>query len=271
MGHLGTHARSVAILIAAIAVVLDHPKRRVLADLRNDLDPPVPLHDKQEHGITLATLEQVADACLAEGREPYIFRKKDRLPGVRRATRFQAGMILKLLVRIPLRQRNVRELKLKTNLFADQSGQWHLRFSGDELKVGKRGSKANVYEINLTEYCPEMVPLLEEWQTVYRPRLPGAETSPFLFLTYRGNPFTQRSLHEELGVAVVLRTGQRFYPHLLRTIWATAFIEKFQDYAAAATMLGDTVGTVMRTYHRVRDAEQHAKGKAFLSEALHTG
>jgi len=36
-------------------------------------------------------------------------------------------------------------------------------------------------------------------------------------------------------------------------------------------MLGDTIGTVMRTYHKVKDSEQHAKGRAFLDEALRTG
>ena len=32
--------------------------------------------------------------------------------GVRRAVRFQLGLIMKLLVRVPLRQRNIRELQL---------------------------------------------------------------------------------------------------------------------------------------------------------------
>ena len=44
-----------------------------------------------------------------------------------------------------------------------------------------------------------------------------------------------------------MRTGKRFYPHLIRTIWATEFLEEKQDYAVAATMLGDTLAVVMKT------------------------
>ena len=65
--------------------------------------------------------------------------------------------------------------------------------------------------------------------------------------------------------------GQRFYPHLIRTIWATEYLEDTQDFAAAATMLGDTLGTVMKTYYDLVHKDQHAKAKAFLDRALRTG
>jgi integrase len=215
----------------------------------------------------------VAEACLREGREPYIFRKKDRYPGVYRATRFQVGVILKLLVRVPLRQRNVRELRIGRNLYQEQDGHWWLFFSGDGLKIGERRGGTNQYDLDLTTYRPELLRLLEEWQQVYRPRLKGAATSPFLFLTYRGNPFTQRSLHEELSVAVALRTGKRFYPHLIRTIWATEYLTSTPapDFVTAAVMLGDTTQTVMRTYLDIVKKDHHAKASAFLGSALHTG
>ena len=73
---ISVHGRSVVILIAAMAVVLNHPARRALADFRNALPPPTPMHSKRNHWVSLATLEAVAEACLAEGREPYIFRKR---------------------------------------------------------------------------------------------------------------------------------------------------------------------------------------------------
>ena len=271
--RISTHGRSVVILAAAIAVVLEHENRRDLAAFRNGLPTPAPLHIKRNHWVSLAELERVAEACLAEGREPYIFRKKDRYPGVRRATTFQVGVILKLLVRVPLRQRNVREMRLGHNLFADEHGRWWLHFEGDELKIGEKRGRANVYKRDLTEVCPDLLPVLEEWQRDYRPKLPGAATSPFVFLTYRGNPFTQRSLHEELGVAVARHTGKRFYPHLIRTIWTTEYLKSKEapDFVTAAEMLGDEVGIVMRTYHDVVKKDQEAKVRAFLGEALRTG
>ena len=68
-----------------------------------------------------------------------------------------------------------------------------------------------------------------------------------------------------------MRTGIRFYPHLIRTIWATEFLEATQNFAVAATMLGDTIGMVMKTYYEIVNRDQHAKAKAFLSTALRTG
>ena len=72
-------------------------------------------------------------------------------------------------------------------------------------------------------------------------------------------------------MAVALRTGQQFYPHLIRTIWATEYIEKKRDFTGAAYMLGDNVATVLRAYQDILGKDQHAKAKDFLAEALHTG
>jgi hypothetical protein len=267
------HARQTAILCATIAKVLEHPHARALADLRNALKAPAPLHNKREHWVSLATLEAVADASLAEGRTPLVPHwRVARHPGAQRAGRFQRGVILKLLVRVPLRSRNVREMQLGKHLAKDpQTGHWHLEFSGDELKVGHRGAQVNVYHVDLTDYAPEFIPLLEEFLTVHRPKLPNATTSRFVFLTQLGKPHIAKTLHLDLSEAVAMRTGQRFYPHLIRTIWATEYLEKTQDFTTAATLLGDTLGTVMKAYYDIVNKNQYAKARAFLGTALHTG
>jgi hypothetical protein len=72
----------------------------------------------------------------------------------------------------------------------------------------------------------------------------------------------------DLSEAVAMRTGQRFYPHLIRTIWATEYLEKTQDFATAAVLLGDTLGTVMKTYYDIVNKNQFVKARAFLGEAL---
>jgi hypothetical protein len=267
---LSVQARQVAIMIATMAKVLDDPAQHKLAAFRRSLKVPTPVHNKRNHWVSLATLEAVAEACLAEGRAPLIpAGKVSRFPGAQRAGRFQRGLILKLLVRIPLRQRNVREMQLGKHLAKDpQTGHWHLEFRGDELKVGNRGPQVNVYAVDLTEYCPEWLPLLEEFLQVHRPKLPNAATSRFLFLGQRGIPYSTKTLHMDLSEVVAMRTGQRFYPHLIRTIWATEYLEKTQDFATAATMLGDTLGTVMKAYYDIVNKDQHAKARTFLSTAL---
>jgi Phage integrase family len=270
---LTVHARQVVIVSAAMAVVLKHPHAPELAVLRQGLKKPAPLHNKRHHMVSLAELEAVADSCLAEGRAPLIpAGKAASFPGKQRAGRFQRGVILKLLVRVPLRQRNIREMRLDRNLWKDQTtGHWHLEFAGDELKIGSRGSEVNTYEVNLSAYRPEFVPILEEWLQVHRPKLPNAATSPFVFLTQRGNPHISKTLHGDLSEAVAMRTQKRFFPHIVRTMWATEFLRETQDFQTAATMLGDQLKTVIDTYYHVVHKEQIPKASNFLDKQLRTG
>ena len=269
---LTLQGRSVVILVAAMAKVLRHPAALDLAALRNSLKLPAPVHSKRQHMVSLAELEAVAEACLAEAGVPLGAQwHAPRYPGSRRAARFQLGVILKLLIRVPLRQRNVREMRLGEHLYQDQEGRWQLVFRGSDLKIGERQGRTNTLEVDLTDYCPEFLPTLETWLRDYRPRMPGAQTSPLCFLTSRGKPFNAKTLGCELSEAVALRTGKRFFPHLVRTIWASQYLKETQDYATAAVMLGDTVATVMKTYYDIVHKDHHAKAKAFLDTALRTG
>jgi len=272
---ISVHGRSVVIMLAAIAVVLERPERRTLADFRNGLPAVKELHKKEHHAVPLATLDAVADACLAEGRAPYQTTTRIGTPGLYRACAFQKGLMLKLLVRVPLRQRNIREMRLGQNLYEDEAGHWQLHFEGDELKIGDRkGRGANVFHVDLTEYCPEWLPLLHEFRRDFRPRFPQAATQPTLFVTIRGNPFTQRSLQGELGSTVLRQTGKRFYVHLIRSIWATEYLSNTHEsdaFATCAEMLGDTIQTVTRTYYQPVREVHHAKAKAFLTTALKRG
>jgi hypothetical protein len=271
-GGIRTQAHCIVQTLGAIAVVCKHPNARKIADYRNALQHPAPLHRKQvHHWVSLTTLEEVADACIAEARIPVVGDPRIRHPGLRGASAFQRGLILKLLVRVPLRQRNVRELRRDHNLYRDHTGHWQLQFRGAELKIGMRRGQVNEYKLDLSVHAADFIPLLEEFLEVYRPRLPGASTSPFLFLTSIGTPYTMSALYHELSENVAMRTGQRFYPHLIRTIWATEFLEDTQDYATAATRLGDTLEVVMKTYYHIDQQEHHARASAWLANKRRTG
>ena len=267
----------VAVMIATMAKVLDDPAQHRLADFRRSLKVPTPVHIKRNHWVSLAQLEAVAESCLAAGRAPLIpDGKGSRFPGTFRAIRFQHGLILKLLVRIPLRQRNVREMQLDKHLYKDpQTGHWQLHFAGDDLKIGHRGGRVNEYNVNLSVDTEGLVPVLEEFLRVYRPKLPNAQTSPFLFLGRNGIPYSNRTLHLALSEVVAMGTGQRFYPHLIRTIWATEYLtpkkatdDEVPDWTTAAVMLGDKVATVMARYHDQVDQAHHPKAKAFVAKAI---
>jgi hypothetical protein len=275
---LSTVGWQMVIVAATIARVLGREEASALATLRNDMGTPEPVHNKEAHWVTLAELNAVADAWLHEGRQPLPKDRRNRHHGARLAGRFQKGVMLKFLVRVPLRQRNIRELQLPKNLYQDHADHWILHFRGADLKIGRRGGRrgsiVNEYRLDLTDYSPTLLSVLDEWRATYRPRLPGAAESPFLFLTHTGRPFNTHDLGLELKLAVGLKTGKRFFPHMIRTVWATAYLthpDTYGDYQGAATMLGDQLQTVIKSYHHVVQKDYHAKAAAFLAKELHTG
>jgi hypothetical protein len=244
------------------------------------LKRPADLRDKTRyHWAELPVIEAVANSLLAEGRIPVVARYDLRHPGAHRAARFQLGLILKLLVRVPLRQRNVRELQWPRNLWKHPTtGEWILHFEGEELKVARRRDKVNVFEVPLSRLYPkdgptpdDFIPTLEEFITDFRPLLPNAKTSPYLFLTHRGKPYSSDALGVEIGIAMEMRTGIKLNPHVIRDIVATTLLRKTKDYDMVAALLGNTVAMVMKHYAHLIPEEQMALATGELGKILHTG
>jgi integrase len=270
-GDVSAHGWHVVIGAAAIAKVCKDPHAdEVLAFSRTVACPPV-LHRKRlHHLVSLKELDRIANACIADGRRPYLSHPKVQSPGVRGATRFQRGLMLKLLTRIPMRSRNLREMRLGKNLFQDRAGHWHLEFRGTELKVGKRAGRTNEYLFDLTQYCPpdtdDLLPALEEFLTVYRPRIPNTTAHGPVFMTQIGTPYDVGSLRAELATIVARYTGQRFHPHIIRSIWGSEYLEEHPgDFATVAEMLGNTVDVVIKTYYDVVPKAQQAKASTWLA------
>lgn len=267
--RISEQARAVTQTLCTIASHLNHPSLPLLQHYRRDLPTPEPLHNKQHHGITLRELETIGLSALQDARKPSTTERRAAHAGLQRASECQRALMLRLLVRIPLRSRNLREIQLDKNLYKDQDGCWHLHFSGSELKIGTRNGRTNEYHVNLTKYCPDLLPHLEEFLTVYRPRIPQTETSSLLFRTWYGNPFTGLTIHRELAEMVLRCSNKRFYPHLIRTIWATEYLtDNPGDYDGAAALLGDTVQMVLKRYYELQVKDAHARASQFLTAAL---
>jgi hypothetical protein len=175
--------------------------------------------------------------------------------------------MLRLLLRIPLRQRNIREMQLHRNLYQDVHKHWWLSFKGEELKVGQRGGKINTFSLDLTTYFPDLLDHLEEYLSVFRPRFPNALSSPYVFLTRYGNPFADESLYKDFTVLILKRTGKRCYPHLLRTLWVSEFFTAGGKPATAAFMLNDTPQTALQKYYEFMDAN-HLQEASMFSQKL---
>jgi hypothetical protein len=265
------HARQLVILAAVAAKVLQlAPERvRALRDYCNELPIAPRMHPKRPFEITLATVDRVGDEWLRAGRVPVTSDRRAHYPGAVQACLFQRGLLLKILVRAPLRQRNLREMRLDHNLYEDpETGHWHLRFVGPELKIERRGMEFNEYAKDLTEDAPDLVPLLKEWLTVFRPRLPNATTSDLCFLTRNGRPFSDSTLGKELAYAVKSCTGKEFYPHLVRSMVANEAIRAGAEPGTVAVILGDTLKTTMMTYYSVDPKTHHALGARILQKVI---
>jgi hypothetical protein len=267
--RISDQAQKLARTLRLLAAHGKHPVLPALKDYIRDLPTPEPMHNKRRHWFTLRELEMIGLSELQDARKPLIDTHSNANPGLMRALDCQHALMLRLLVRIPLRSRNLREIQLDKNLYHDQ-GHWHLHFSGEELKVATRNGETNEYHINMTEYCPDLLPHLEEYLTIHHPRIPNTETSPLLFRSKYGNPYNASTLRHELFSLVFRRSDKkRFYPHLIRTIWATEYLTANPgDYEGAAAMLGDTVQMVLKSYYHLDVKRAHARGSQFLTAAL---
>jgi hypothetical protein len=265
--RLSRHAQQVAQLIQLLAAFSQHAEAEALQHYYRDLPVPEPMHDKRQHWFTLRELDQLGLTFLEDGRRPLAPSRPIKHPGLTRATRYQQGLILRLMVRVPLRARNFCEMLLNRNLY-EHDGAWHLEFKGDELKVNQRQGRLNSFHLNLQEHAPDIIPTLSEFLHTYRPKLPNADVSSHVFLTHHGIPFCAKTLRQELSHLVYHRTNKRFYPHLIRTIWATEFIDSTGDFTTAAYMLNDRVQTVFQRYQVVLEKTQRQKASSFLSLML---
>jgi len=206
---------------------------------------PDPARDKRQNWISLKDLEEIGLQewpTRQELEQAQTLHKRMLL-----ALRAQRSFIIRLLVRRPLRSRNIREMTLGKNL-CQHDGEWMLEYRGDELKVGKQGNRPNTYN---TRFPRDMVAPLNEFLNVWRPLLPGCERDE-IFTTWTGQPFTSSAISVEFRKTAYAYTRHATNIHLVRDIWATEFLIATQDFITAADMLGDRVETVLARYAHLR-------------------
>lgn len=270
-----TRGSHLARLMASIAFAQNRPDAEALHALLKKLPAVKAFHDKQAacHAFTAEELEGVGLDLLAEAHRPLPPESQrrltpDRHTGVMRATAHQSGLIIRLLWRLPLRSRSIREMELDKNLFRDASGVWTLRYVGEELKVGERNGRVNVFQV---PWPPELTAHLEEYLGEFRPRFPHADDNPHVFLTRFGNTFAPQTLYRRLAEDLYIRLRKRFFPHLVRTLWVDRWLLSGGDVSTAAYLLNDSVATVLKRYHELRGMDHIQKAYAFNQAILGHG
>ncbi|MFW8627383.1 hypothetical protein [Deinococcus sp. ME38] len=184
-----------------------------------------------------------------------------RVPSTRQIfNRRFAGMFYTLGVYTPLRGKNWRNMRWDTNL--KQEGTcWRVHFSGMELKNGVNNTELRTYSLLLP---PEATPLIEWWREQLRVFVGDdfENITPFVFPMqstivgddgdFRWVEMSYKYLLASVDSAARDNIRQGFRPHLIRHCVATHVISSglMVDIQQAATLLGDSIKTVMDTYFK---------------------
>lgn len=255
-------------------------KDKELADtlqkMLRSLPTPEPVFDKSKRWLPLAQLEEVGLSLYplnARRLQDYSFLKQAWFARAKSrrwtALYVEFSLIIRLLIRLPMRQRCIREMQLDRNLYQDHSGVWQIRFVGTELKVGARRGLTNRYEF---PFPSDVVGLLEEWLKDWRPKLVTPDDT-HVFMNSRGRPFTvSKEVSDLISRATYRFTGVGVTPHMIRDIWATEYLEANPgDVAGAARRLGNTEEMVLRHYAHILKRNVDARAEAFLQSTFAKG
>ena len=267
--HRSTHAMA-KFLTCLLAITRQYrPLPALRADLvilKKTLPKPAPAYNKNDAWVSLATLDQVARACWPKKKPTDMDMRRQR-PGLYEAARAGVSLMLRLWTYIPYRSRNMREMELGTNLSQDAHGKWRLTFRGEQLKIATKGGRVNVFDMPFPD---SLVPVLEDYLSLWRPILlaKAPQQCKLVFITRHGNPFTATALNRTTQDIVYRYTGnQCWHPHIIRTVWATEWIQKTHgDFYTAAIMLNDRLETVIAKYTHLLEEDVAEKAYRLIDE-----
>ena len=272
-----------------LSIVERSTEQRKALDLRVDelmkyrktLGIPETVVDKSKRWISLRKLESVGLSIYPLNARRGKENGYKQYPGY--AYRVLQSILIRLTIRLPLRQRNLREMLWNPAIpeqgrnLCKRDGKWYIRFVARELKISH--VKGEVHRVE-HEFPDDLVDLLEEWLSQWRPVLisyqkgdrVGSERAEsgqeFVFLNSVGIPLTTPQVTSAFESATYRFTGVAMNPHMVRTIWATEYIKATRNFIDAAYMLGDTVETVLKSYAKLLDEDCEKRAKAWLSRTL---
>jgi Phage integrase family len=225
--------------------------RAQLGALKKTLAKPSPVYNKEDAWVPIATLRAIGHSLWPQ-QPPQPLPHETHHSDHKAAWRAGLSLMLQLWTYIPYRQRNICEMQFEDNLKQDAHGHWFITFRGEQLKIARRRGQPNIFKLS---FPPTLVPLLEDYQKIWRPLLltQASQPSAHVFLTSRGTPYQQQTLTATTHRIVYSHTGKYWHPHNIRTVWATEWIENGGDLLDAARLLNDKLETVVNTYAHLRD------------------
>jgi hypothetical protein len=188
------------------------------------------------------------------------------------------SLMLCLWVHRPLRQPNMRELGLfqgtwkgvpvNQNLIPQGDGTYRIHFEGVELKKGYRRAGRHQRRINKWDesFPRSFLPQLDEWLTIWRPRLITDPSYPYLFASRWGDPYNTPSMSRLVEKMVWTFTQDRpggpvaINPHAIRSFWVTQMTLAGLDFATLTRIFGDSVSVTWERYLKVDKSPRSANG-----------
>ena len=163
----------------------------------------------------------------------------------------EISLMLRLWVRRPLRQRNMREMQLGTNLIPQPNGEYVMLFKGEELKVARRGKHLNRWEAHFPK---ALLPLLDDYLHLWRPKIIPSPDFPYLFCNSRGRPYRTSLLTGLIEATTWEFTQGRgagavaVNPHQIRSLFGTQMGLAGLNAVDLAQLLGDNLQMVYEKY-----------------------
>jgi integrase len=165
----------------------------------------------------------------------------------RRAGRYRDGLIIALLVARPLRRRNFAGIEIDRHLIKTSDG-YVVVFDASETKTHQP------LEFAVPD---DLAQPLARYVANYRPILLGDKTSPRLWITERGKPYSDVGFASRIRQITTQAFGRSLNPHVFRHIAATSIATDDPEHARIiAPILGHaTLRTADMHYNRARQLD----------------
>lgn len=171
-----------------------------------------------------------------------------------------AAVFFGLGIYMPLRGKNWRNMQWGTNL-KREGDSWRVHFSGLELKNGVQKTKLRTYSLLLPPNAAEWIEwwreqlrvfVGEDFETITPFVFPIQSTLKDLDGQFHWVSMSHKYLLAAVDEAARDNLGQGFRPHMIRHCVATHVISsgKMADVQQAATLLGDSIKTVIDKYFK---------------------
>jgi integrase len=148
------------------------------------------------------------------------------------ATMGRDGLLITLLICAPVRIANLQAIEIGRHLQVN-GPRYTLKFGASETKTGR------VLESELPE---ELTPWIDFYLRVHRKRLLDhgeGESTEALWISRWGTPMIEHAVRDQIKKRTCNAFGKPIWPHLFRTIAATAFVDHAPEHAA---MIPDILG-----------------------------